>query len=230
MRHIIPADKKTSMIVRLDALGVILSGHFVLESGAHSGCFIDTDEIWPNTKETFELCRHLAFAFEHDRIDAVIGLGLENSILAYAFTWHLSHVNRHNKENIFALHAKKTGDSITVHETYRKKIKGNRIVVVEDVLTTGISAKGFIKFIRGLGGDVTGFATIWNRGSVTPENLGCDPDPKKFHLFSLINYRLDAWKADEADPCLLCAKDVPINTSMGMGSEYLARMKKQGKT
>lgn len=60
-----------------------------------------------------------------------------------------------------------------------------------------------------------GLGVLCNRGGVRPEDVGGVPD-----LFALVNVSLDAW--DEAE-CPLCKTNVPINTSVGKGKEYLAK-------
>jgi len=87
--------------------------------------------------------------------------------------------------------------------------------VVGDVLTTGGSAKKVVEATRALGGNIVGLGVLCNRGGITPQDVA---DPPK--LFALVNVKLDAW--DEAG-CPLCAQNVPINTDVGKGREFLAR-------
>lgn len=107
--------------------------------------------------------------------------------------------------------------SFVVKRGYDKLIVGKNILVVEDVLTTGGSAKRVIEATRALGGNIIGLGVLCNRGGITSQDVS---DPAK--LFALVNVKLDAW--DEAE-CPLCAKNVPINTDVGKGREYLARKK-----
>jgi orotate phosphoribosyltransferase len=87
--------------------------------------------------------------------------------------------------------------------------------VVEDVLTTGGSAKKVVEATRELDGTVIGLGVLCNRGGITPKDVA---DPPRLH--ALVNVTLDAW--DEAE-CPYCASGVPINTDVGKGREYLAR-------
>ncbi|HBE90253.1 MAG: hypothetical protein A3E37_02320 [Candidatus Andersenbacteria bacterium RIFCSPHIGHO2_12_FULL_46_9] len=108
-----------------------------------------------------------------------------------------------------------TSGNFVIRRGYDKDCVGKNVLVVEDVLTTGGSAKKVINVTRQLGGKVVGLGVLCNRGSVTPADVA---DPQE--LFALVNVKLDAW--DEAT-CPLCAKGVPINTDVGKGLEYLAR-------
>lgn len=107
--------------------------------------------------------------------------------------------------------------SFVVKRGYDKLIVGKNVLVVEDVLTTGGSVKKVIEATRSLGGNVVGLGVLCNRGGITPQDVS---DPTK--LFALVNVKLEAW--DEAE-CPLCAKNIPINTNVGKGREYLARKK-----
>jgi orotate phosphoribosyltransferase len=72
-----------------------------------------------------------------------------------------------------------------------------------------------LRRVRTLGGNVLGLGAICNRGGVTEGDIGLLPE-----LYSLINVSLESWAADD---CPLCAADVPVNTSLGKGKEFLAR-------
>jgi orotate phosphoribosyltransferase len=91
---------------------------------------------------------------------------------------------------------------------------------VEDVLTTGGSARRVVEATRAIGGKVVGLGVLCNRGGVTPQDVANVPE-----LFALVNVKMNAW--DEAE-CPLCAQGVPINTDVGKGREYLARKQGQG--
>ncbi|TAL51385.1 hypothetical protein EPN81_00060 [Patescibacteria group bacterium] len=89
------------------------------------------------------------------------------------------------------------------------------------MLTTGGTVLKVVDVVRRHGGNVTGVAALCNRGSVTPVDIGDVP-----RLQALLNIRLDSWAATEIEPCPLCARNVPINTSVGKGREFLARTRK----
>ncbi|MDO8667915.1 MAG: phosphoribosyltransferase family protein [bacterium] len=105
--------------------------------------------------------------------------------------------------------------SFVIKRGYDKLVAGRKILVVEDVLTTGQSAKMVVEAVRALGGNVVGLAALCNRGGITAEQVG---NPPKF--VSLVNVKLDAF--DEIG-CPLCAAGVPINTEVGKGKAFLAR-------
>ena len=103
----------------------------------------------------------------------------------------------------------------TFKRGYDKRIRGKRVLAVEDVLTTGGSALRSIEQTRNSGGIVVGLGVLCNRGGVTPEKVGNVPD-----LFALVNVKMDAWDRGE---CLLCDEGVPINKEVGHGREYVEK-------
>ncbi len=98
---------------------------------------------------------------------------------------------------------------------YGKLVAGKKVLVAEDVLTTGGSARKVVEAVRAAGGNVIGVGVICNRGGVKPADLA---DPPK--LFALVNLTLETYY--EAD-CPLCRDGVAMNTEVGKGKDWLAR-------
>ena len=96
-----------------------------------------------------------------------------------------------------------------------------RVLVVEDILTTGGSARKVVEAVRAIGGNVVGVGVLCNRGGVTAQDLANVPK-----LEVLVNISLDAW--NEAD-CPLCKQGVPVNPDVGKGREFLARRQQEHK-
>lgn len=100
---------------------------------------------------------------------------------------------------------------------YDKLVVGKNVLAVEDVLTTGGSAKRVIEATQSISDNIVGLGVLCNRGGVKREDVASVP-----RLEALLNIQLDAW--NEVD-CLLCQQGVPINTDVGKGREFLARQK-----
>ena len=99
---------------------------------------------------------------------------------------------------------------------YDQQIADKQIVVVEDILTTGGSARKVIAAVQALGGTVVGLSVLCNRGGITATDVGDIP------IHALTTVTLDSW--DEAE-CPMCQQGVPINTSVGKGQAFLARQR-----
>lgn len=90
-------------------------------------------------------------------------------------------------------------------------VKGKRVVVVVDVISTGQTVKRAIQAVRENGGQVVAVSAIANRGKETAESLGV---PK---LIVLLHVAYDLWMENK---CPMCRAGVPVNTEYGFGQEF----------
>jgi orotate phosphoribosyltransferase len=98
---------------------------------------------------------------------------------------------------------------------YDKYVPGKNIVVVEDILNTGGSARKVVETIKEVGGNVLGLSVLCNRGGIKSEDVG------GVAIYSLADIPLASWAEED---CLLCKQNIPINTNLGKGKEFLARI------
>lgn len=94
-------------------------------------------------------------------------------------------------------------------------VAGRRVVVVDDILTTGFSAARTVVAVQDAGGEVIGVVAIVNRGEVTAEQLGV---PTLAVLVDMRDLAKDVWLASE---CPLCEKNVPLRIDIGQGEKWL---------
>ncbi|MBI4138895.1 phosphoribosyltransferase [Candidatus Uhrbacteria bacterium] len=194
---------------------VIRDSHLVYASGKHGSAYVNKDAVYPYPVLTSRLCRVIAERFAGDRVDAVIAPAIGGVILSQ---WTAFHLSQMFGNTVFGVYAEKSDAGVglfSIRRGYDRLISGKRVLVVEDVLTTGASAKGVVREVRSIGGDVVGVGALCNRGGITKQDLGEVPA-----LFALVNVTLDAWEESE---CPLCAERVPINTDVGYGKSFLRR-------
>lgn len=206
--------KEQDVLQLLGKVGaVIKDSHIVYISGKHGTAYVNKDAVYSHTKETSDLCRAIAEQFADDGVDVVIAPAIGGVILSQ---WTAHHLLEITGREVFGVYAEKTEDGgFVIKRGYDKLVAGKNVLVVEDVLTTGGSAKKVVEAVRTLGGNIIGLGVLCNRGGITPSDVANPPT-----LFALINVKLDSW--DEAD-CPLCVQDVPINTDVGKGREFLAK-------
>lgn len=140
----------------LKEAGVLMEGHFLLTSGKHSNKYLQCAKIFRNTKYSEELCAALAEQYKDDNVELVIGPAMGAVQMSYEVSRHL------NVENFFT-ERDENGDmqlrrGFTISE-------GQRVLVVEDVVTTGGSVKEVIKLVTELGGKVIGVGSIVDRSA-----------------------------------------------------------------
>jgi len=205
----------------LSKIGAIITdSHIIYTSGKHGTAYVNKDAIYPHTKMTSNLCRAIAEQFANDGVEVVIAPAIGGVILSQWTAYHLSEITGCEVFGVYAEKAE-SGDAFMIKRGYDKIVALKNVLVVEDVLTTGGSAKKVIEATRTLGGNIVGLGVLCNRGGIEAKDVA---DPPK--LVALANIKLDAW--DEKD-CPLCAKGIPINTDVGKGREYLMRKKVKSK-
>jgi orotate phosphoribosyltransferase len=193
---------------------VITDSHLVYTSGKHGSAYVNKDAIYPHTEITSQLCEEIARHFASSGVEVVIAPTTGGVILSQWVAYHLTKITG---REVFGVYAEKDGDGFVIKRGYDKILAGKKVLVVEDILTTGGSVKKVIDASRAVGGDVIGLGALCNRGGITVADVSNPPE-----LFALMTIKLDTW--DEAD-CPLCKKGVPVNTDVGKGREYLAKKK-----
>lgn len=164
--------------------GAILEGHFILTSGLRSPVFLQKARVFMHADKTETLCRALAARVREKvpgRIDYVVGPAVGGLIPAYETSRHLGvpaiWVERENGE--FRLR--------------RFEIEpGARVVIVEDIVTTGLSIRETVECMRKLGAEVLVACCIIDR-SAGKADVGVP-------LVALAEYAVPAYPADALPP------------------------------
>lgn len=135
--------------------GAILEGHFILTSGRHSATYMQKSHVFMHAELTEKLCRALAEKIREEisgPIDYVVGPAIGGLIPAYETARHLHvpaiWVERENRE--FRLRR------FTIR-------KAARVVIVEDIVTTGLSIRETVQSMRQAGAEVLAAACILDR-------------------------------------------------------------------
>lgn len=172
----------------LKEAGVLLEGHFLLTSGRHSNRYLQCAKIFRNTKYSEELCGALAEQFKDDDIQLVIGPAMGAVQMAYEVSRHIG------CENFFA--ERDENGEMALRRGFAVE-ESQRVLIVEDVVTTGGSVREVMELVRRAGGVVAGVGSIVDR-------TGGKID---FGVPFRAVYAADvtSWEADE---CPLCKEGV----------------------
>ncbi len=182
-----PMTKERALEILKEA-GVLLEGHFLLTSGRHSGRYLQCARIFRNTRYSEELCAALAAHFKDDRVDIVIGPALGAVQMAYEVSRALG------CENFFA---EREDGSMTLRRGFAIE-PGQRVLVVEDVVTTGGSVREVLEIVRQAGGEIVGV------GSIVDRTGGRIDFGVPFH--SVISMEVESYEPSE---CPLCKAGAP---------------------
>lgn len=198
----------------LENIGAIREGHFVLSGGDHTDRYIDKYKVlFSLYAKDFYLA--IAWRFRGRGIEAAVGPVSGGALVAKGVAFHLSMIDG---SNVVPVQAEKNGDGdFFIGGLLAPLIKGKKALVVDDVLTTGRSARKTLDLVREHSGQVVGVGAILNRGGDRPKmtiNVGRE------ELAVLVEIAVRSWSEKD---CELCKSGVPVNTELGHGREFLAR-------
>jgi orotate phosphoribosyltransferase len=167
-----------------------LTGHFLLSSGLHSPNYMQSALVLQKPWVAEKLCRELAKTLRRHRIDAVIGPALGGMIVSYEMGRALK---------VRSLFAERVDGSFMLRRGFSLK-KNERVLVVEDVITTGKSIYEVIDLVEQLGARVEAVASLVDRSD------GVAIFSQDFHALLKINI-----KTYRPEECPLCRdRRVPL--------------------
>ncbi len=202
-----------------EAGAVIEGGHFVFAGGRHGPTFVDAELIYPDTEKTSRLCLGLAERFRNCGVEAVVAPEKGGIILSWGVANCLSQIT---PIKVLAFYAEKNerGDFVIERSGARNKLPGRRVLVVDDVLTTGGSVRRVVKKLLAMDCLVVGIGALWNRGGVAEKDMQNIAMLQKF--IALVNLELSHISEMDCKLTGPCSCGVPINTEYGHGQEFLA--------
>jgi orotate phosphoribosyltransferase len=147
--------KSTYILAMLEKTNAMLSGHFLLSSGLHSGQYLQCALLLSRPAYAARLCKVLAGKFKKDKIDIVIGPAYGGIIVAYELARAL---------NAQAMFTERKDGIMQLRRGFAIK-KGQRVLIAEDVITTGKSVKEVIKTILPDKPNIVGVAVLIDRSN-----------------------------------------------------------------
>ena len=135
----------------------LLEGHFVLSSGLHSDKYVQCAKLLSKPGKAKELCLSLAEKIrkEHKNIDLILSPAIGGIVIGYEIGKIL------NIETIFA---ERVNNSFNLRRGFEIR-KGQKILIVEDVITTGKSSLECSGLAKKVGAEIVGYACIIDRSN-----------------------------------------------------------------
>jgi orotate phosphoribosyltransferase len=134
----------------------ILSGHFLLSSGNHSGYYLQSAKALENPKTAEKLAAALADQIRAAKIEA-------RKVCAPALGGILAGYELARALGVRSIFTERVEGKMTLRRGF-EIAKGEKVIVCEDIITTGGSALESAEVIEALGGEVVAFAALDNRG------------------------------------------------------------------
>ncbi len=183
------------------AAGALRTGHFVLSSGLHSPTFLQKNLVFMDARRCERLCKALAAKITAavGAVDVAISPAVGGIIPGYETARHLG---------VPSLYVEREGGQFKLRRGFHVE-PGARVVMVEDIVTTGLSSRECIAAIREAGGNVVAAACIVDR-SGGKADVGVP-------LIALASLEVPAYPADALPPELAA---IPIEDP---GSRRLAK-------
>ena len=166
------------------AAGALREGHFVLSSGLHSPVFLQKNLVFMDARRCERLCKALAdkIVAAVGPVDVAISPAVGGIIPGYETARHLG---------VPSLYVEREGGAFKLRRGFHVE-PGQRVVMVEDIVTTGLSSRECIEAIRRAGGDVVAAACVVDR-SGGEVDIGVP-------LVALAAMRVPAYPADQLPP------------------------------
>lgn len=172
----------------LSERGALLEGHFRLSSGRHSDRFIQKFRILEDPALVEPVARAIAGAFARVKPTVVVSAAVGGIVLGYETARHL------RTKAIFV----EKEDGVPVLRRNFALGPGDRALIVEDVVTTGLSVKEVVDVVKGHGAQVAGVGVVVMRGEAdfgVPTHVLLD--------LPIVSF--------DPEACPLCAAQVPVD-------------------
>ena len=141
----------------LKKTNALLEGHFVLSSGLHSSKYIQCAKLLSFPSKAERICRSLSLKIKKKfkKIDLILAPAMGGIIIGYEIGRLLK------KETIFC---ERVNGKFALRRGFKIK-KGSKVLIIEDVITTGKSSMECVKLIKKANASLVGFAAIIDRST-----------------------------------------------------------------
>ncbi|WP_106752228.1 orotate phosphoribosyltransferase [Pannonibacter carbonis] len=164
--------------------GAILEGHFILSSGLRSPVFLQKARVFMHPDKTEKLCKALADkirAANLGPIDYIVSPALGGLIPGYETARHLG---------VPAMWVEREGGQFRLRRFDLEP--GARVIIVEDIVTTGLSSRETVDALKAIGADVVGVACLIDRSAGEAD--------VSVPLVALIDYKVPSYSPDNLPP------------------------------
>jgi orotate phosphoribosyltransferase len=169
--------------------GALLTGHFKLTSGRHSDVYYEKFTLLKNPAICTQICKEMADRLREYKPQTIVGPTTGGIIIAYDVARYLE------IESIYA----EPGETGRIFKRGFSLDKGQRVAIVDDVLTTGRSINEVIDLVNSYGAEIVAISEFIDRSG--------GKNTFDYPFVPLATVSADSW---EPDNCPLCAKGMPL--------------------
>lgn len=181
------------VMAQLKDIGALKTGHFLLASRRHSDVYLEKFDLLRQPRATETVCTGFVEAFDGTGIDVVVGPTTGGILLAFETARQMG---------LSAAYAERVSEGGDAREIRRSTVfpEGSRVLVVDDILTTGGSVRETLDALKPHPVEVVGVGVLVDRSGGEVRFGGV---PMK----ALAQQKVDSW---EPDACPLCKQGVPL--------------------
>jgi len=183
-------DTQEEILALFRRTKALLEGHFQLSSGLHSPHYFQCAKVLQYPEYAEALCGRIAARFSRESVGVVIAPALGGIVVAQEVGRQL---------NVRSIFAERRNNELALRRGF-EIAPGERVLVCEDVITTGGSVEEVLKIVRRSGGTVVGVGAIVDRSGAAAGLENC---------YSAVTMKVLAYKPDD---CPLCRLGVAIET------------------
>ncbi len=137
----------------LEETQAVLHGHFLLTSGLHSPMYVEKFNVLQHPEYTEKLCREIARRYADDHIELVVGPVTGGILLAHETGKALG---------TRAIFTERENGKMTLKRGFHIE-PGTRVLIVEDIVTTGGSVREVMEVVKEQGGELAGIGLLVDR-------------------------------------------------------------------
>ncbi|MCR1935557.1 orotate phosphoribosyltransferase [Clostridium tepidum] len=167
----------------------LLEGHFLLSSGRHSNRYCQCARLLQYPEKAEKVISVIAEKLKDVDFNIIVGPAMGGVIVSYELA------RQTNRPGIFA---ERKGDEMCIRRGFEIK-NGDKVIISEDVITTGKSSLEVAKVIEEMDGEVVGIACIVDRRA---EDINI-----KYPIYSACRLEIETY---EKDNCELCKNNIPF--------------------
>jgi orotate phosphoribosyltransferase len=198
----------SNVVTNLRSVGALKEGHFLLSSGRHADRYFEKFDLLRHPRATEEVCHGFRDRFADAGIDVVVGPTTGGILLAFEVARQLG---------TEAAYAERPSDGSAGREFRRGTTfkEGQRVLIVDDILTTGGSLRDTLAALAAEPVEVVAVAVLVDRSG------GRVSFGENIPLFALATLDVASWDATE---CPLCGQGLPLTkpgTSMPKATSEL---------
>ncbi|HLV82849.1 MULTISPECIES: orotate phosphoribosyltransferase [Devosia] len=176
---------KDDVLAIFRACGALLEGHFILSSGLRSPLFLQKARVFQYPAETEKLCKALAEKIHAD------GFGAVTKVVSPAIGGIIPGYETARQLGVPALYTERVDGQFELRRGF-EIAPGDQVIVVEDIVSTGLSIRECVAALQAIGANVIAAACLIDR-SAGEADVGVP-------LVSLIEFKVPAYPADQLPP------------------------------